>query len=1086
MTSLIGTYSFLPWLRQGLANQISGAFDGPRATMEVRLQLRGTKLDGTGDDTDDLQRPVALFGPGDIQGIEQRAIIRTEPRDWSLNFEPNYVPAIEFYDEDLPWRYTPEPPDLAKGRLRPWIMLVVLAEGEFTEGTNLRDKPLPYVDVASLDAFPDFAQLWACAHVHVNRRLVASNPIVSNDMTVVIPQLQTLLAQNADLGYSRIVSPRMLAEKTAYHAFLMPVFESGRRAGLGLDPSTAGVTDSAWGTQAREQGSSFPYYFRWHFRTSTAGDFESLVRLLQPKPVDRRVGTREMDVQRPGINIRGLDDAGLRGVLKLGGALRVPRASFVGDELTQLLKYENWAHDFPRPIQEDLAKRINLADDYEQRPAAAVNAAAGITDPENAARPDPDPVITLPLYGRWHALTKRLRAEAAQPYNWLHELNLDPRFRVAAGFGTRVVQEQQEKYMDAAWEQIGKVLEANRRIRLGHLAREVSFIWYDRHLKPLVAADREKGMMLLAPLNKRVVAGGVTVHQQFAESFVQPTMTSGVMRRVVRPRGRLVQGLPAEGSNTKPASGIIGRVNDGAVNAAPPKVTPPALVTPNQIGDEIRTRDLPGFLNTLMRLFPNNRFRRIVLALLALLLRGRRGDAIRAADGLREEGRTPAAVDRLPKSPDFTITTIDSGFTPTRGSRDSAEAVKFKDALKGAYALIEESVKSGAIPPKKKLDLSSIVATTVATIDPAVTVPKRVLGGIFLPPRVREEIGEQFVEAMAYPVIDQPMYEPLKDVSSELFLPNINLIEANSITLLETNQKFIEAYMVGLNHEFARELLWREYPTDQRGSYFRQFWDVKSFFNAASMTDEALKESLRDIPPIHRWSRASKLEDHDNRETGAAEEEIVVVIRGELLKRYPTAVIYAHRAVWQLKSDGTLDNTKERRPIELTAAEEASPPRDKVRTPLYDAKVDPDIYFFGFDLTVETARGASGNDPADIDKAGWFIVIKERPGEPRFGFDVPRDAGTPAATLNVFADVSWSDVQLNAAKFLQVGNAIPALTLVEPTGADSEKHPQWEDDRQVTWNNNMSAAEVAYVLFQQPVLVAIHASEMLPRPGVTP
>ena len=35
--------------------------------------------------------------------------------------------------------------------------------------------------------------------------------------------------------------------------------------------------------------------------------------------------------------------------------------------------------------------------------------------------------------------------------------------------------------------------------------------------------------------------------------------------------------------------------------------------------------------------------------------------------------------------------------------------------------------------------------------------------------------------------------------------------------------------MVGLNHEFARELLWREYPTDQRGSYFRQFWDVSGY-----------------------------------------------------------------------------------------------------------------------------------------------------------------------------------------------------------------------------------------------------------------
>ena len=85
---------------------------------------------------------------------------------------------------------------------------------------------------------------------------------------------------------------------------------------------------------------------------------------------------------------------------------------------------------------------------------------------------------------------------------------------------------------------------------------------------------------------------------------------------------------------------------------------------------------------------------------------------------------------------------------------------------------------------------------------------------------------------MVYPEIDDPMYAPLTDLSSEYFLPNIQLLEMNSITLLETNQKFIEAYMVGLNHEFARELLWREYPTDQRGSYFRQFWDVSSFLGS--------------------------------------------------------------------------------------------------------------------------------------------------------------------------------------------------------------------------------------------------------------
>ena len=45
----------------------------------------------------------------------------------------------------------------------------------------------------------------------------------------------------------------------------------------------------------------------------------------------------------------------------------------------------------------------------------------------------------------------------------MHELNLDPRFRVAAGFGTGVVQKNQEDYMEAAWQQVGDVLEANRR-----------------------------------------------------------------------------------------------------------------------------------------------------------------------------------------------------------------------------------------------------------------------------------------------------------------------------------------------------------------------------------------------------------------------------------------------------------------------------------------------------------------------------------------------------------------------------------------------------------------------------------------------
>ena len=62
---------------------------------------------------------------------------------------------------------------------------------------------------------------------------------------------------------------------------------------------------------------------------------------------------------------------------------------------------------------------------------------------------------------------------------------------------------------------------------------------------------------------------------------------------------------------------------------------------------------------------------------------------------------------------------------------------------------------------------------------------------------------------------------------------------------------------------------------------------------------------------------------------------------------------------------GAIDNTEERRLAPLTAAEEANPPRAKVCTPLYEAKVDPDIYFFGFDLRSKAPRAAPAQNPDD-------------------------------------------------------------------------------------------------------------------------
>jgi hypothetical protein len=1041
MSSPIATYSFLPWLRQGIANQVQSAdFDNSvkvRPQVTVQLQISGDTLDG-GNTSVPVTRPVALFGPGDIIGIDKRAIVRTEPRDWVTNFEPNYLAHIEFYDEDFPWRYTPAAPDTAKGRLRPWIAVIALTEAEFTDGKDIRSTPLPYIDIPDLSILPRTDELWAWAHVHVNRSLAANDSeFTSLDMTAVIPKLRAALNENPDLACSRILCPRKLAPNQAYHCFVVPVFESGRRAGLGLDLADVPATMSAWDPGARPQPQSFPYYFRWYFRTADTGDFETLVRLLTPKPVDPRVGFREMDVQHPGMNVPGVDKPELGGILMLGGALQPPAKVPPAPPD----KFDTWDVPFPRPLQISLANLINLPDLYQ-------------------SIGDPDPIITPPLYGRWHAMVSRvLREQNGTPIvpsgNWVHRLNLDPRFRVAAGLGTSVIQDQQEKLMESAWDQIGQVLEAQKRIRRGQFGLLVTQSWFERHITPAPGVDPQRSLMLMSPLNRRVLISGTTLHFTLQGSFVVPPMTSTALRRAIRPGARLVRSLPFTANN--PVQRVVDAVNVGKALATPPKVTPPGVVTGEKAAKAVPAGTPQPAISWLTRL------------------------------------QRPAGL-VFPKAPGFVITPGGTGgLGKGTGNTDSTEAVRLKQSLGETIAMVQAGTAAGAVPPRQSLDLNQVVNTQLQTTLPALTIPRRIMAGIGVPSRVVNDLAtpptQTFVEPMAYPVIDLPMYEPLKNLSSEYFLPNINLIEQNSITLLENNQRFIEAYMAGLNHEFARELLWREFPTDQRGSSFRQFWDVRGVFNASNLDDEALKESLRDIPPLHLWDKNSNLGDHNQRSQNLQnDQELVLVIRGELLKRYPNAVIYAHRACWQRKSvtsadqslapcgrSGGIDNTVERRFAILTPAEEDNPPRTKVLTPLYEAKVDPDIYFFGFDLTVEQARGGTGENPND--DPGWFFVIKERPGEPRFGLDT--DA--PPA-LQVWDDLSWPTIQPNPPGASIVIATSPATLSVSNPGPADEKFQQFQEDQNIQWDRTrLTAADLGYVLFRVPVLVGVHASEMLAK-----
>ena len=227
---------------------------------------------------------VNVFGPGDVIGIDPRYVIRTEPRPFTVNFEPNYLCGIEFDTPDIPWLFTPAAPN--GDRLHPWVALIVLKASEFTAVTSAPN-PLPSINVTNIAALHDLSVSWNWAHVQISGTSSLADTLASAPGNVI----------------SRLLCPRRLEPETAYTAFLVPAFQIGVQAGLNAG-NVGGLTtsDPAWTAEAQSP-LQLPYYFSFEFNTSDAGDFESLVRALTPTVLPPTVGIRPMDVSQPDLGI---------------------------------------------------------------------------------------------------------------------------------------------------------------------------------------------------------------------------------------------------------------------------------------------------------------------------------------------------------------------------------------------------------------------------------------------------------------------------------------------------------------------------------------------------------------------------------------------------------------------------------------------------------------------------------------------------------------------------------------------------------------------------------------------------------------
>jgi hypothetical protein len=219
------------------------------------------------------------------------------------------------------------------------------------------------------------------------------------------------------------------------------------------------------------------------------------------------------------------------------------------------------------------------------------------------------------------------------------------------------------------------------------------------------------------------------------------------------------------------------------------------------------------------------------------------------------------------------------------------------------------------------------------------------------------------------------------------------------------------------------------------------------------MTQSQFEESMLDIEKLHEWDPASELGEHAKRPLPAGGDEedskLVLVVRGEVLKKYPTVVIYAQEAKWDEIEPGHFQRV----------LDEAKPILD----PIFKAEIEPDVRFLGFDLTETVAKGS----PRPLDQnPGWFFVLQERPGEPRFGLDNESPDTPPEPT-------KWNDV---AWEHLTGFDTLDYINLEE----NAPEPPTMTDltDQLFEWRRN--AADMAYIFYQVPVMVAFHADDMLP------
>jgi hypothetical protein len=294
------------------------------------------------------------------------------------------------------------------------------------------------------------------------------------------------------------------------------------------------------------------------------------------------------------------------------------------------------------------------------------------------------------------------------------------------------------------------------------------------------------------------------------------------------------------------------------------------------------------------------------------------------------------------------------------------------------------------------------------------------LGSEDLPGRPRQR--SPLHPIMAAPVFVSPAVDRLQALDPEWVLGGAAKLPANSIAILSANRRFVEAFLAAANHEMARELRWRGYPTDMKGTCFAHFWPTPS---AVAGHPNVVPQP--DITPLHTWSQPL-----GHNDPGGHRPLTVVVIKGDLLRRYPNTIVTAERGPVPT-AGGT-----------FTAA--------KVAPEVFRGSLHPDLSYVALDVGSAVLR----EEEQAVAGEHWYISLKQPIDEPRFGLDAAESAVAPATPTG--DPQSWSWATFGSPDKL-------AAAAVDP-GAGAGAH---------------RSEKVARNLYQHPFRLLLRATTYLPK-----